>query len=182
MERDRFQENVLRAGEIFILSQWVQSQIVDLLILKQHPRIRGRFVKSVERVPRTLVVKRARYWQRDFGSIASEFEQEFPLSQAAVHDLHTLLAFRNALGHSYVSCARDYFLYRPSGKRGRKTRKLVKLWNVEKKKDSARPVLFKISFVEDARYLKAYYVITRMDQVHLSEAASYIGVPHGRIR
>ncbi len=183
MLEDRIQKNLLGAGELFIYSLWLQSQMTDLIILSKHPKIRKRFVSRPQKIPATLRIERMKYWRKDFGVIRQEFEKEFAgsISVEAQSDLRRVYNLRNAIAHSYVSLARDYFLYRPSGK-GARTRKLAKEFGVTKKADSAKPTLFKISFADDAPYLSMFAVMQRLDTVHLRSFADKLGIPHSRIR
>ena len=43
MKKEDIDKNLLRGGEYFILSLWIQSQMTDLIIFKDHPRIIKRF-------------------------------------------------------------------------------------------------------------------------------------------
>ncbi|MBU1557340.1 hypothetical protein KKC45_00015 [Patescibacteria group bacterium] len=65
MREEDIDINLRRGGEYFILSLWIQSQMTDLIIFYDHPRIVKRFIDRPERIPKTLRDKRIKYLQKD---------------------------------------------------------------------------------------------------------------------
>ena len=82
-------ENLIRAGEIFMYTVWLQSQMSDLLILKKNPDLIAPFVANPEKVPSEMAQLRAAYWERHFGSVKEEFRSEFAdmLSEQELKDI-----------------------------------------------------------------------------------------------
>ena len=175
--------NLRRGGEIFIYSLWIQSQMTDLIILNDHPRIIRKFVDYPKTIPPTLRNNRMKYWRKSFGYIKKEFIKRFnnSLSDQALQDLNTVYFIRNAIGHSYVSLARHYFLYRPDSRR-----KLIAFKKsfdvVNQSADAAKPIVFKFDFSNDEIYIHNYDAIKRLDEVHLRTLAVALNIPHSRIR
>lgn len=183
MEEDDINKNLHRGGEYFILSIWIQSQMVDLIIFHDHPRIIKRFTEQPQVIPKTLKDKRMRYWQRDFRYIKDEFLKRFEksLSEQCRNDIDTIFGIRNAIGHSYVSLARNYFLYRPGNKK--KLNEFKKAFNMKKfDSHASKPRIFKFDFSNDKIYLHNFAAIQRMDEIHLKFLSDNLGVPHSRIR
>ena len=183
MEEEDINKNLRRGGEYFILSIWIQSQMADLIVFHDHPRIIKRFIAQPETIPKTLRDERMKYWQKDFGFIKKEFLKRFGdiLSEQCQNDLNVIYGIRNAIGHSYVSLARNYFLYRPSSKR--KLNEFKKSFNVQNPdSDASKPRVFKFDFSNDKIYLHNFAAIQRMDEVHLKSLATNMNISHSRIR
>jgi hypothetical protein len=179
----RVNENLVNSGLVFTFGLWIQSQMVNLIILKKHPKIIKRFVARVDRIPRTMVLERARYLQKDFHPIKAEFEDRFGsiLSEQARADLAYLLFLRNGIAHSYVSIARDFLMYRPAGG-GKKLRAFYKQFKLRRPANAAKPSLLVFRFSDQSFFKNASDLIERLDQVHLKSVADAIGIPHGRVR
>jgi hypothetical protein len=176
-------KNLRRGGEYFVLSIWIQSQMADLIILKDHPRIIKRFIERPAKIPKTLRDKRMLFWQKDFGFVKKEFLRRFKneLSEQCIKDIDTIYGIRNAIGHSYVSLARNYFLYRPGSRK--KLNEFKKAFDVANPNvDASKPRVFKFDFSNDKIYLHNFAAIQRMDEVHLQSLAKSMGIPHSRIR
>lgn len=183
MKKEDIDKNLLRGGEYFILSLWIQSQMTDLIIFKDHPRIIKRFTEQPKKIPKTLRDKRMKYWKNDFGFIKKEFLNKFKnsLTSQGIGDIETIYAIRNAIGHSHVSLARNYFLYRPGNRK--KLTEFKKAFDIQRPdSDIAKPIVFKFDFSNDEIYLHNFAAIQRMDEIHLKSLAESLGVPHSRIR
>jgi hypothetical protein len=174
--------NLERAGHFFMLCQWIQSQMVDLIVLYDHPRIRARFVKNATTVPRTLTARRSRLWQEDFKEIMVQFQERFPGARSGdfKRRLETVYLLRNMIAHSYVSIARHYLLHRPSGPR--RLRQILCTLAVNRPPNASKPILIKLDFSNDGYYCRNFNLVTSLDQTHLKQAAESIGIPHSRIR
>ncbi len=164
-------------------SLWIQSQMVDLIILKKHPEIIEEFVTHPTTLPSRMVDERSKYWQKNFSSVKSEFEKAFPdqLTDDARHDLSIVNHLRNAIAHSDVSLAREYLLYRPTGGSERE-QKLIEELGIPPREGAADPVIFKLDFTNDERYQHHFESLTRLDEVCFRGIAESLGIPHSRIR
>lgn len=183
MSETSIDKNLRRAGEYFVYCLWLQNQMVDLIVLHDHPRIIKSFIKNPTKVPRTMMVTRLRLWQKDFKDILDEFKEKFKnsLDEEALNDLNFILSMRNAISHSSVSIGRDYFMYRPDGRRSRITL-LKKAFRSSKNPDAAKPTIFRLDFKDDALYKKNFSVIKRLDEVVFKGIAELLRIPHSRIR
>ncbi len=183
MEANPIDINLFRGGEYFIYSLWIQSQMTDLIILAEHPKIIKRFVAFDKKIPPPLVRGRMKYWQEDFGYIKKRFLKVFEnkLSKQAMADLEIIYHIRNAIGHSYVSLARNYFLYRPGS--AKKYREFKKAFNINTSNSKhAKPIVIKFNFSDDKIYLHNFGAIQRTDEQHLKKLANELNIPHPRIR
>ncbi len=180
---DDISKNFRRGGEYFVLSLWIQSQMTDLIIFYDHPRIIKRFVERPKTIPKILRDKRMKYWQKDFGYIKKEFLKRFKndLTEQCGKDIDIVYGIRNAIGHSYVSLARNYFLYRPGSRK--KLNEYKKAFDRPTPSgDAAKPTIYEFDFSNDQIYLHNFAAIQRMDEVHLKAIAESLKVPHSRIR
>jgi len=183
MEESEIKKNLRRGGEYFVFSIWVQSQMTDLIIFHDHPRIINRFIEREERIPRTLRDKRMTYWQKNFRYVKDEFLARFgnSVSSQCKKDIGIIMGIRNAIGHSYVSLARDHFLYRPSSKK--KLNEFKKAFDIiVPNSNPSMPRVYKFDFADNEVCKKNFEAIKRMDEVHLKSIATKLGVPHSRIR
>jgi hypothetical protein len=172
--------NLRCAGEIFMYTIWLQSQMSDLLILKKNPGLIPAFVANEARVPPELTQLRAKYWERDLGRIKKEFETEFDdvLSSQDRRDLAALPYLRNAIGHANVSLGRPYMLYRPAGEK--KEHEVMRALGLGPAK--SKPMMMKLEFHKDGPYNNAVALIKRLDEVCFERVSQSIQVPHRRIR
>ena len=108
-----------RAGQILIFCIWIEKRLIDLIVLKKHPRLIGKVNASSTsiKLPSTFVKERTKLWQKDFSYIKDEFIKLFNPPKDWRDNLEGIYDWRNLIGHSHVSLYRDYVLYRPSGKR-----------------------------------------------------------------
>jgi hypothetical protein len=176
-------ENLLRAGEIFMYTIWLQSQMSDMLILKRKVELIPPFVENDKRIPSEMAQLRATYWERQFSSVKDEFEIEFgdQLSEQDISDLDHILHARNMIAHAHVSLARDYMLYRPSGGE-RKEQTLIDALGLKPIEGQAQPLMLKLQFQRDDIYNGLFQRIKRLDEVCFERLCQSIKVPHGRVR
>lgn len=185
MSENIINKNLRRCGEYFIYSLWIQSQMVDLIILNRHPKIIKRFIKNSSTVPYTLVKERMTFWQKSFGGkdgIKNYFEKEFEdkLTKQDRDDLNTVDFFRNAIAHSSVSLGRPFLLYKPESWR---KKDLLKKINIIKPKEKTHsPLVFKIDFTKDDFYSKNFDSIKRLDEIVIEKICVNLKIPHSRIR
>lgn len=181
--RRRAELNLARAGELLMLSAWIQGQMSDLLVLRENPAQLAEFISSPARVPTQVSVKRSKRWDMMFAAVAAEFEVTFraQLSNQEIQDLRAIGILRNALAHAHVSMGREYLLYRPSGSANR-VRRIIEMLGLQEVPEQSDPVVIKLTLWNDARYLETFSMFTRMDQACLARIAREIGVPHSRIR
>lgn len=177
---ERFDLNVRRAGELFIKSLWIQGQMADLNIFESHPDLVEPFLASMT-LPRSFVELRFNAWQADFSPTKVEFVAKFSalLTAQDIEDLEFLNSLRNAIGHSHLSLAQDYFLYRP---RTKSEGEIAQSLLLQPKEDASIPMVVKVSFTNDAYFLECYDRIKRLDETCLSKVATKLGVRHSRIR
>lgn len=183
MKRDKAEINIKRAGELFIHTLWLQSQMADLIILKKNPGIVNDFISKPSRIPPVMFNERVQYWEKTFFKVKKEFESIFTgiLSGDDREDLLAIYHLRNAIAHSHVSLGRDYFLHRPA--RGEAQEQDIKnAFNLSRKPDQADPMILKMSFYDDEKYRFDFNRIKRLDERCFKAIAKSIGIPHSRIR
>jgi hypothetical protein len=183
MNRDKAEINILRAGEFFIYTLWIQSQMADLIILKKNPDIVDDFISNPSRIPQVMFDERVQYWEKQFFQVKEEFETIFSgiISDDDRKDLAAIYYLRNAIAHSHVSLGRDYFLYRPA--RGEAQEQDIKsTLGLSPKPDQADPMILKMSFYDDDKYFFDFNRIKRLDESCFKVIAESIGIPHSRIR
>lgn len=180
MNPDILRINLFRAGEFFMHSLWIQGQMVDLLILKQHPEIHNDFISNPATVPNIMSTTRAGYWTKDFDPIRKEFLSTFVVSQPHEQDLDAIYHLRNAIAHCHVSMGREYFLYRPRGEA--KEQSMITALNLTRKSDEANPLTLKLAFDDEAHYIKQFARLQRLDSECFLAIAKELQIPHSRIR
>ncbi len=174
--------NRLRAGDLFFLTLWLQSQMADLLIFASSPGLVGPFLREPTVMPQEFVRQRFLMTEKSFTTVKNEFLTRFRklLTDAEISDLDHLSVVRNALAHSHVSLSRDYFLYRPSGGQPREA-EIVRTLRLQPSPESADPIVLKLMVTQD-RYEQEFARIKRLDEVCFARIATDVGVSHSRIR
>ena len=180
---DSFAVAIHRAGEFFMHCLWLQGQMVDLIILFKDPLLRTAFINSPSVVPDEMVAERAKYWEKDFGPIRTEFERLFGSRMKAEHveDLEAVYLLRNAIAHCHVSMARDYFLFRP-GRGEKQISAMASVLKLDPIENPSRPIMMKLSLSDEARFMRDFNRLKGLDEDCFSNIAASLGVPHGRIR
>lgn len=176
-----FQTNLQRAGELFVLSLWIQSQMADLGIFATRPDLVGPFLSHPATVPEEFAALRLQAWQKDFGNVKARFVKSCAewITESDTADLDFLHALRNAIAHSHVSMGRGYFLYRPTTK---KELQVMDDLQLAPREGAASPPVVKVAFYDDAYYLRCFSVIKRLDEACMARVAAELGVIHSRIR
>ncbi len=175
-------KNLHNVGWYFVHTLWIQSQMIDLVILKQHPRIVSKFLSKISTLPPTFVQCRDVYWQKDFKFIKKIFEGEFNTvwSKNAKADLATAYNLRNIIAHAQVSLTRPYLLHRPDSLK--RLHEIQSTLEIRKRAGYRRPLILKVNFSDDAIYHRNFSAIERLDRIHLKNIADSIGIPHSRVR
>lgn len=176
-------KNLLNAGNVFMFTAWIQSQMADLIILNKNKNLISSFVSSPKVIPDDYHKIRVQYWEKQFGEIKKEFCHEFSdiLTEADLDNIDKVYYIRNMLAHAHVSIARDYMLYRPSGG-DRKEKNLLDALEINKSEDSASPMVIKIDLTNEQIFKRTSDYIGYVDQKTLEKVSRHIGIPHGRIR
>ena len=129
-------------------------------------------------MPEEFVLLRFDAWQRDFTPVKDDFAQGFAelLNDQESADLEFVAALRNAIGHSHVSIARGFFLYKP---RSKAEAKVMTSLDVQAREGAREPKVIKLAFYDDAFYLECFERIQRLDAA-LGRVAESLGVSHGQ--
>lgn len=180
---DEARENLIRAGELFMCTVWLQSQMSDLLIMRKNPHLVAPFVDNPERVPSEMATIRTKYWERYFGSVKEEFVSTFKsdLFEDELKDLEVLFHTRNMIAHAHVSVERKYMLYRPAGG-PKKEKALIEALSLQPVENQAKPLQVLLEYWKDEQYLSVFARIKRLDEVCFERICTLMSVPHGRIR
>ena len=181
---EKIKTNLFRAGEYFMSSIWIQSQLSDLIILSRNKNIIGEFVTNKEKIPSVLKENRIQFWKMDFKDVKREFENEFNsiLSDQNKADLNTIYYIRNGIAHSHVSIARNFLFYVPSQTEiEQKFRLSLNVLN-ENDTDLNDPAIFKFDFSNDEIYFHNFNAIKRIDEELLFRVCEELKIPHERIR
>lgn len=177
------EENMVNAGILFMFTVWLQNQMSDLIIFSQNKNLIPDFIAVPEKVPSDFLKKRIQYWEKNFGTVKNEFQEEFSsiLTDPEKKDVEGIYHLRNMIAHAHVSTARDYMLYRPFGGTPRE-QKLIEDINLQSVTDQSDPMVLKLEFWRKEVFTNSSNLIKRFDQICLKRVADHLGVPHGRIR
>jgi len=76
---------------------------------------------------------------------------------------------------------RDYMLFRPA--RGAlQEQEIKKVFGLTPIEDQADPMMLKLTFFDDERYLHNFNQLKRLDEFCFKRLSNSIGIPHSRIR
>lgn len=180
---DKPKENLIRAGEIFMYSVWLQGQMSDLTILKNNPGFVEVFVNNPEKVPDAFHKERIKYWEKQFFPVKEDFKTAFSglLTESEKQDLEEIFHVRNMIAHAHISFGRDYMLFRPSAN-AQKEKRIFDALQLKTVEDQSDPMIIKIEFWRDEIYLNIFNTMKRFDEICLERISKSINVPHGRIR
>lgn len=179
---ETYDSNRIRAGDFFLLSLWLQGQMVDLLTFAARPDLVGPFLEHPSTMPRDFVKERFRRQAESFAGIKDQFVEQFrelvrPSEEA---DLGYIAVVRNAIAHSHVSLARDYLLYRPTGG-VRREAAILRDAELQPRDGAADPMIIKLTF-DEPRYGAHIARVKRVDEECFARVSSHLGVTHSRIR
>ena len=173
-----------RPGIVLMLSVWMQSQMIDLLILKRHPDIRAEFLNSdaLNPIPKLMVKERAEYTKKSLQNIVTEFEESFKglLSERCIHDLKETVYIRNAIAHAQLNTGRasgDFLLYYPSRQSG--TKEFIVFFDLVCPENSSDPPMFTLRF-DDERYSEHWDRCVRLEEC-LREIAMSMDIPYEKV-
>jgi len=172
-----------RAGQILILCIWIEKRLVDLIILKDHPRLVKK-VNDSNKIPFTMVECRWKYWKKSFNPIFNEFVEKFETKKSWKDNIEGIMYWRDIISHGHTSLYRDYLLYRPDtsrkGKRCCNLRKvLVPKIPVEKK---SRKFTLLLRLADDSLFNSCIRIIEEIDSVYLKYEADKLGLNYEKIR
>jgi len=155
----------------------------DLIILKKHPEFIDDFVDTPSRIPRVMHQQRVKYWEKQFHAVKEEFKKVFSdmLREDELNDLESVYHIRNAIAHSHISLGRDYMLFRPA-RGSRQEQEIKKVFGLTPIEDQSDPMMLKLTFYDDERYLHNFNELKRLDEVCFKRLSKSIGIPHSRIR
>lgn len=175
-------DNRLRAGDLFFLMLWLQSQMADLLIFATCPHLIGPFLSESAVMPREFVRQRFLMTGKSFTTVKSEFVAQIrnSLMDADTDDLDHVTVVRNALAHSHVALSRPYFLYRPSRGQAQEAR-ILRTLRLQPSPESSDPMVLKLEVTQD-RYEEEIARIKRLDEVCFARISTVVDVSHSRIR
>ncbi len=173
-----------RAGQILIFCIWAEKRLVDLLILKKHPRL-IKLLNTKETIPYTMVKSRFVYWKKSAGDVLKEFINEFQPKQDWKENLEGIFIWRDMIAHGYISLYKPYLLYRPDTKRtGKKPYELRKklgiIKNISEKPAMKFTPLLRLS--DDEIFNKMIKVVEEIDQVYFKYEADKLGINYEKIR
>lgn len=172
-----------RAGQILIFCIWIEKRLIDLIVLKRHPRLIKKVNDSSAQIklPSTFVKERTMLWQEDFRVVKDEFIKLFDPPKDWKDNLIGIYDWRNLISHSHISLYRDYLLYRPSGNR-KKVTHLIKHHITNRPLGAAKPFVMLLRLGDDSKYESVLKVIEEFDQKYLKSVAASMGVNYEKIR
>ena len=171
-----------RAGHILMLCIWLENRLIDLLILKRHPRIIKKLnaSSSKTKLPWTLIQKRLKYWKKDFFDIKEEFIDTFTPKEDWKANLEGIYHWRNMLSHCYISLHREYLLFRP--KTRKKMYTMIKDLSIKKRESRSNPIILKLHLTRNSLYQAMLKVFEEFDSVYLKWEAERLGIDYEKIR
>jgi len=161
---------------------WIEKRLVDILILKEHPQIRGYF-KRKKPCP-GLVKKRKKYNNLTFGKIIDKALEVYPDFSSYWHPLlEDLWIKRDAIAHGRISLAENYLFFHPKDENvsARTLQRKLKIIRRGIDVRITRSRSFKISFEND-NYKKMTDKIEEFDNKCFPALCSDMGIDYRRIR
>lgn len=173
-----------RPGIVLMLSVWMQSQMINLLILKSHPDLQAKFLNSdtSNPIPKLMVRERAEYTTKPLQNIVTEFEKSFKglLSERCIHDLKETVYIRNAIAHAQLNTGRtsgDFLLYYPS--RQSVTKEFIDFFDLVCPENPSDPPMFTLRF-DDEQYSEHWDRCVRLEECFRAIAMS-MDIPYEKI-
>lgn len=173
--------HLMRGGDILIHCIWIEKIMVDLIILKKHPRLIKKFNKPIPyKIPYVMVKERISYWKKDFSQIIEEFIKLFTPNDNIKLKLQLIYIKRNILSHSNIKLGQKYFLYKP--KNNTKLRYISKIYKFNKEIDQASPIILKTDYSNEENYLIDFQIIQSLDQDYFSKEALKLNIVYSHLR
>lgn len=175
-------KNMMWAGFFFMSTTWIQSQMVNLIILNKNRHLIDEFVSTPEVIPLEFRDIRLLYWEKMFFSIKNEFVSEFKeqLSEEDELYIERVYHLRNMLAHAQVSQGRDHLFYRPAGG-DEKEKRFLEIMNIVPGPDSASPISIVLDFNNKGIFERTNYYIERVGVEIMERLATTLGIPHYQI-
>jgi len=174
-----------RAGQIFITCIWIEKRLVDLIVLKKHPRLIQKVNGDSGLLPRTFVDERMRWWQKDFKDVKEEFISLFQPNKDWRGHLEAFYEYRNILGHGHVSLYRDFVLYRP-GPAGKGLRRKIygqkRVLEPTRVPGKRRNHVALLRLSDDVVFKRLSDSLTEFDEKYLAYEAKKLGLNYEKIR
>jgi hypothetical protein len=174
-----------RAGQILIFCIWIEKRLVDLLILKKHPRLIKKVNTETEQAfPYTFNKDRSLYWEKSSFLVLNQFIKEFNPKKDWKENLENIFVWRDIIAHSYISLYKPYLLYRPdTKKKGKKPHELKKiLLPTKTNKKSSRKFTLLLMLSDDDKFNQMVRAIEEIDQVYLRYEAVKLGINYEILR
>lgn len=173
--------HLMRGGDILIHCQWIEKIMVDLIILKKHPRIHKKFNKPIPyTIPRIMIQERLKLWKKDFWEIKEEYYKLFSPNNQIKNKIEFINITRNILSHCNVKLGQKYFLYKPLNRK--KLRDAGKVFDLRKIPDQSKPVVLKIDYSKEENYFHDFNVIQSLDQNYFLIEANKLKIIYSHIR
>jgi hypothetical protein len=173
--------HLMRGGDVLIHCIWIEKLMVDLIILKKHPKIINKFNQPLPyKIPRTMVLERAKYWKHDFWKIKEEFIKLFNPPKEWIKKLDHINVLRNILSHSNVKLGQKLFFYRPKNRS--KLREAGLVFDIRKTPNQSNPIILKIDYSNEVNYFHDFGVIQSLDQEYFSNEAKKLNIVYSHMR
>ncbi len=174
--------HMVRAGEFFMYTLWLQSQMADLLILNKDRTLVEERMNDSSRIPQRMVMARAQYMHKNFDLVLTEFKKAFKkvLSNDDVCDLAKIRLLRDMIAHSHVSVGREFLLHSPNHRS--KLEHIKRHFALGEIPNQPEPPQMKLDFGNNDRFLNDFALIKRIDEDCFAKVAQLVGISHSRIR
>ncbi len=173
--------HLMRGGDMLIHCIWIEKIMVDLIILKNHPKIVKRFNQPLPyKIPRIMVLERFNYWKRDFWEVKEDFVKLFKPPKEWLIKLDYINVLRNILSHSNVKLGQKKFFYRPKNRK--KLTEAGRVFNLAKIPDQSKPVALQIDYSIEENYFRDFGIIQSLDQLYFSVVANELAVVYSHLR
>ena len=66
-------QNLINAGNVFMFTTWIQSQMADMVILNKNKHLISSFILSPKRIPDDYHKIRVQYWKNNLEKLKGNF-------------------------------------------------------------------------------------------------------------
>ena len=173
--------HMFRAGEFFMYTLWLQSQMADFLILNKDRTLVEERMNDSSKIPQKMVKARAQYMHKNFDLVLTEFKKTFEkvLSYDDVCDLAKIRLLRDMIAHSHVSVGREFLLHSPNHQS--KLEHIKRQFALEEIPNQSDPPQLELDFGNNDGFLNDFALIKRIDEECFARVAQYVGISHSRI-